>query len=301
MSLATWPDLTSRDYERTLSYFRSHSLQALKQTTLFSEQKNWIFASTSQAGTVELYLKGYLRTFGQANRHTPFANRRIKFYARTITETQRARLQEKRLIGGHQPACLMATAESRCHYYCGLPSRAGIWSSRLIKKQWRLPANAASDQRRCSASLCLYITRHSARACTCNCWISRSTLSQIAHQVIAIVDLHAEGAPSRPPSAYRPQRSRVIISTPGCRRSHSAKLVADRTGSRSTTRRRSRSMSMVSYRCGFRQAQSSTPSTRNFPSWGRPEVVFTRRSIVSRLAIIPICCSRLDPGNPPRT
>jgi hypothetical protein len=50
------------------------------------------------------------------------ANRRMKFYARTITETHRARL--KRNIGRHQPGCLMATAESRCHhhhhhcYYC---------------------------------------------------------------------------------------------------------------------------------------------------------------------------------------
>jgi hypothetical protein len=33
----------------------------------------------------------------KANRHTPFANRRMKFYPRTITETQRARLKRNSL------------------------------------------------------------------------------------------------------------------------------------------------------------------------------------------------------------
>jgi hypothetical protein len=54
---------------------------------------------------------------------------------------------EKKLIGRHQPECLMATAESRCHhhYLLCLPSRATICSSRLIKGQWRLSANAVSS------------------------------------------------------------------------------------------------------------------------------------------------------------
>ena len=41
--------------------------------------------------------KGSCALSVQANRHTPFANRRMKFYARSITETQRARLKKDSL------------------------------------------------------------------------------------------------------------------------------------------------------------------------------------------------------------
>jgi hypothetical protein len=47
-------------------------------------------------------------------------------------------------------------------------------------------------------------------------------------------------APRAAPSAYRPQRSHTIVATSGCCWSHSAKLSADRSGSTSATRCRSR-------------------------------------------------------------
>jgi hypothetical protein len=41
--------------------------------------------------------KGSCALSVQANRRTPFANRRMKFYPRTITETQRARWKRNSL------------------------------------------------------------------------------------------------------------------------------------------------------------------------------------------------------------
>ena len=55
------------------------------------------------------------------------------------------------------------------------------------------------------------------------------------------------GAPSRAPCAYRPQRSRLTISTSGCCRSHSAVPAVVRSCSTSTTSRRSRSTIIVPY------------------------------------------------------
>jgi hypothetical protein len=83
-------------------------------------------------------------------------------------------------------------------------------------------------------------------------------LGQTPHEVIP-VDLHRQSR-----LLARPRIETTSVTSDHfhsrIQPNHSAKLAADRTGSRSTTRRSSKSMSMVPYRCYFRQAQSSTPS-----------------------------------------
>src|ERR1700730_15946189 len=66
----------------------------------------------------------------------PFANRRMKFYPRTRTETQRAGPLEKKLLGRHPPRRPKRPPDPSCHHQLLLfvSSRAGTWSSRLIKE-----------------------------------------------------------------------------------------------------------------------------------------------------------------------
>jgi hypothetical protein len=68
---------------------------------------------------VELYLKGFLRTFGAGESAYTFCEPADEVL-RAHHNGDTAGSLEKRLIGRHQPRFLMATAESRCvhHYYC---------------------------------------------------------------------------------------------------------------------------------------------------------------------------------------
>ena len=72
-------------------------------------------------------------------------------------------------------------------------------------------------------------------------------VADVAQQVPAVGDLDRfpPGAPWAAPSAKAPARSRATTSIPGCARSQVASVWACRSGSRSTTRLRSRSTSTV--------------------------------------------------------
>ena len=89
----------------------------------------------------------------------------------------------------------------------------------------------------------------------------------------------ASGAPRAAPAAQAPARSRTTTDTPGWVASHAADVSAQRSGSRSTTRRRSRSHEIAPWRWPLRPAQPSAPSNLT----GKTGVVVpvpTRRSRV---------------------
>ncbi len=81
------------------------------------------------------------------------------------------------------------------------------------------------------------------------------------------------------PRMYSPDRSRAMIWMPGWAFSHSAKVSAVRPGSRSVTRRRSRSTRMVPYSRLRRYAQSSTPTTLGLPMSGLGTRRITRNNV----------------------
>ena len=67
---------------------------------------------------VELYLKGFLRTFGAGESAYTFCEPADEVLPAHHNGDTAGSL-EKKLLGRHQPGRLMATAESRCHhYYC---------------------------------------------------------------------------------------------------------------------------------------------------------------------------------------
>src|SRR5262249_44715741 len=63
---------------------------------------------------------------------------------------------------------------------------------------------------------------------------------EVHQQMETVGDLLRCGAPSVAPSAYRPQRSREMVTISGCCLSQAEKLSAARSGSRSRTRCKSR-------------------------------------------------------------
>ena len=112
------------------------------------------------------------------------------------------------------------------------------------------------------------------------------------------------GAPSRAPHAYRPQRSRLMISTSGCRLSHSAPPGAELSGSTSRTSRRSKSTMIVRYVQPLRQLQSSMPAMRTVVvaprRWSTASVAaeWCRRCLVfqgASSAALPVARPRHDP------
>lgn len=72
----------------------------------------------------------------------------------------------------------------------------------------------------------------------------------------------APGAATCAARAWWRERSRVMTSTPRCRRSQATKATPDRSGKRAIGRRRGRSTTMVPQLRPLRHARSSTPITR---------------------------------------
>jgi hypothetical protein len=127
--------------------------------------------------------------------------------------------------------------------------------------------------------------------------IALHCLTQIGNQMIAICDLNGRRrALSATICAQGGPITRDHLD-PGCNSSHTAKLSADRTGSRSITSICFKSMSIVPYRCCLRQAQSSTLSTRT-GARPIPELRFlTRRSTLSSLLLMPSRFKSRSPGS----
>lgn len=108
----------------------------------------------------------------------------------------------------------------------------------------------------------------------------------------------APGAPILAPSAYAPDRSRAITSTPGCAFSQSARTSASRPSTISTGRRDSKSRKIVPYFWRRRNAKSSTPRTRGADTAGNGELR-NRRSKVSGLTHSPSLFAIRAPASPP--
>src|SRR4030081_1590042 len=85
-----------------------------------------------------------------------------------------------------------------------------------------------------------------------------------------------------------PQRSREIVTISGWSRSHSEKLSAARSGSRSTTRCASRLTRIVPYSWPLRQAQSSTPKFCTGRAHASEGLSRTRRRTVSSLVAMSV-------------
>jgi hypothetical protein len=75
--------------------------------------------------------------------------------------------------------------------------------------------------------------------------IALHRVTEIGNQVVAILNLNGGGSALSSSIAYKLDRSRAITSTSGCKPSQRAKLSADRSGSRSITCDRSKSIKMV--------------------------------------------------------
>ena len=119
-----------------------------------------------------------------------------------------------------------------------------------------LPASLSPgfNQRECLVSVLvrlfsptpLFAFAMPALASSWSCWTSRSIASaRLLTRWYRSVICAADGAPCFPPSAYRPLRSRLMISTSSCPFSQAAKLLADRSGNKSITWFCSRSISKV--------------------------------------------------------
>ena len=79
----------------------SHSTDCMTDTNSVANRRSQIVSLTVWVAAMRVVaaalINGSCALSVQANRRTPFANRRMKFYPRTITETLRARLKRNSL------------------------------------------------------------------------------------------------------------------------------------------------------------------------------------------------------------